>query len=216
MRIQLSRSGIMVAAGALLAIGGMSWSRADERETLQRAAEQSVEKITPALAQTSFKGVKNVAVVPLRGDMDGYITERVRDSVTHTPYSLFTRSDSAWDLLLKEIEWGAKREDIMNPETIKKFGRIEGVDAILYGIVWDDTVSLWSIRGHVKMSLILADVETGQELWRSGPLEGEAYMHWSDAITQFWRYPLLLLGGIFGLGVLAVVVWRVRRVFRPL
>jgi hypothetical protein len=193
---------------------GVVW--ADEAETLQRASDVALQSVAQDLGRKTLEGVKNIAVVPLRGDPDGYVTERVRDVVTRTAYALFTRSDATWNTLLKEIEWGVRREDVMNPETVQKFGKIEGVDAILYGIVWDQAVNLWSIRGHAKLSLVLADVETGQELWRSGPLEGEAFMHWSDAFTRFWRYPLFLIGLLVIVAVLAFVAAKFRRVFRPL
>jgi hypothetical protein len=211
------RSGCLAGwVGVLALAGGASAVNATEVQTLQQAVEQAMQSVPQSLGAKPFEGVKSIAVVPLRGDPDGYVTERVRDMVTHTAYGLFTRSDAAWNLLLQEIEWGVRREDVMNPETVQRFGKIEGVDAILYGIVWDQAVNLWSIRGHAKLSLILANVETGQELWRSGPLEGEAFMHWSDAVTRFWRYPLFLMAFLVMLLVLVIAVLRLRRVFRPL
>ena len=190
---------------------------ADEQETLQRATDTALEQLAHDLDQISSEGVKSVAVVPLRGDNDEYATGRVRDLVTRTKYALFTRNEATWDNLLAEIEWGVRREDVMNPDTVQKFGKIEGVDAILYGRVWDQSVNLWSIRGHVKVSLVLADVETGQELWRSDPpLEGEAFIHWSDAVTQFWRFPLLLLALIVVLFVMFIFVRKFKKAFKPL
>ena len=189
---------------------------ADRAETIQRAAEMALKDVGNLLGGEALAGVKNIAVVPLRGDSDEYITELARGAVTRTQYALFTRSDETWDMLLKEIEWGARRDDVMNPETVQRFGKVEGVDAILYGIVWDKSVNLWSIRAHVKVTLKLADVETGQTQWHCGPLAGEAFIHWGDALMQFWRYPLLLIGALVILLILIVCFARLKRLYRPL
>jgi hypothetical protein len=187
-----------------------------ERSTLQKATDAAVAQALASLSSTNFPGVQHVAVVPLRGDADGYLTSGVKSGVTRGPYKLFAREDQEWNTLLGEIEWGARREDIMDPATVQKFGRIQGVDANLYGQLWDRNVNLWSIRGRAKVSLNLADVETGQILWSSGPVEGEAYMHWSDALTSFWRYPMFLTG-VLVLLVILLVIWRIiRRATRPL
>jgi len=187
---------------------------ADQAETIQRAAEMALNGVSDLLGRQALAGVKNIAVVPLRGDSDEYITELARGAVTRTQYALFTRSDETWDMLLKEIEWGARRDDVMNPETVQRFGKVEGVEAILDGIGWDKSVNLWSIRAHVKVTLKLADVETGQTQWHCGPLEGEAFMHWSDALVQFWRFPLLLLGALVILVILILFFAKLKRAYR--
>lgn len=187
---------------------------ADDEETLQRATDEAIQKIGADLGRTKFPKIKSVAVVPLRGDANEYATTSLRSAVTKTPYGLFTREDDTWNTLLAEIEWGVSREDIMAPKTVQKFGKIEGVDAILYGFLWDRDVNLWSVRGHAKMSVQLADVETGQVLWSSGPVEGEAFIHWSDAVTRFWRYPLVLIGAVVGLLIVLVVLRGIGRAVR--
>ena len=218
MRLARSRSGVLTLAvwAALAAVLVPPAARADDAETLQRAVDAAVARVQADLGGTHVEGVENVAVVPLRGDPDGYVTSTLKTAVTKTSYHLAARDDAEWDTLLAEIEWGVRREDVMAAETVQKFGRIEGVDAILYGRLWDRSVNMWSIRAHVKMSVHLAVVETGRIAWSSGPVEGEAFMHWSDAITQFWRFPLLLLGAIVLLLVLLVILRMVKHAMRPL
>ena len=210
------KSGGLLAAVLLSAVAGMADVRAAEAETLQRAADAALQPVAADLAGRKFEQIKRIAVVPLRGDTGGYVTERVRDLVARTPYALFTREDQVWDDLLREIEWGTRREDVMNPETVQRFGKVEGVDAILYGTIWDNSINLWSSRGHTKVSLVLADVETGQELWRSGPLAGEAFIHWSDALMQFWRYPLLVLVALIVLSVIGLGLRQLRKAYKPI
>ncbi len=208
---RLSRCGLIVLLAAL--VPRLSASDAD---TLRRAVDVALAGAERAVQAMKLPaGIRTIAVIPLRGDDDGYVTARVRDLISGTDYALCTRDDRVWQDLMAEIrDWTEKRTDIMNPETVQKFGKIEGVDAILYGTVWDKSVNLWSIRGHVKLSLALADVETGRELWRSGPLEGEAFIHWSDALMQFWRFPALLFVALMMIGFVLFAFGRLRRAYK--
>jgi hypothetical protein len=205
---------ITVGVFAILLTGTAA---ANDAQTVQRAVDQALQGVSGQITKSDASRVDNVAVIPLAGDTSGYVTERVRDLVAQSPYSLFTaRQDPVWDELLSEIEWGVRREDVMNPETVQRFGKIEGVDAIMYGRVWDSSVNLWSVRGSAKVSLMLADVETGNTLWRSGPLEGEAFIHWSDALVNFWRYPALLVITIL-LAIIVVLGLRsLRKAYKPI
>jgi len=216
------RKHLAVALCVAIAAAGLAAcpARANDAQTVQAAVDQAVARIGDELARTRFAGIANVAVLPLRDDADGYATGGLRAGVTRSHYKLFTRDDDEWRKLLSEIEWGVRREDVMDPNTVKKFGRISGVDALLFGRVWDSRTNMWSLRGQTKLTVYLAAVETGQVLWTSGPVQGEAYIHWSDALTQFWRYPLVIIGGLIAL----VIVWivlrgigrAIRRASRPL
>jgi len=213
-----TRSSVMIGlAAALVVMPAVAAAEVNEREILQRAAEKVIEKIAKELPATKAANdkIENVAVVPLRADMqDGYVTSILKSAVTRTPYSLFTRSDETWDKLVAEIEWGVRKEDIMDANTIQMFGRVKGVDAILFGQVWSQEMNMWSLRGSMKMSIHLGEVETGKILWSSGPVTEEAYIGWSDAISNFWRFPLLLLGAVVGLIVVLLILKLLFRAIR--
>ncbi len=199
----------MVLLTAIAILLPVARASASESEILARAIDEAIAKVRSEIDATAFKKVTKVAVVPLRGDADDYATSSLKSAVTKTHYSLYTRSDDTWDTLLAEIEWGVKREDVMAEKTVQKFGRIAGVQAILYGRMWDRETNMWSLRGRVKMSVHLAEVETGQILWSSGPVQAEAYIHWSDAITRFWQYPVLLIGVIVGLIIVLIILRKI-------
>jgi hypothetical protein len=40
------------------------------------------------------------------------------------------------------------------------------------------------MRGYVKLSLHIADVETGQVVWSSGPVEGAGYERWPGLLER--------------------------------
>jgi len=214
-RFQSLALGFIFAAG--LATNPAMAQTGPEVDTLRRAAEQAAEQFGNELNKTSFPDVVNVAIVPFRDDTgDSYVTSMVEAQVTNSPYKVFERNDDRLNIIFEEIAWNDDQADVMNPETIQKFGKVEGVDAVLYGVVWDQANSLWSLQRRVKMTATLADVETGQTLRVFGPIEGEAYIRWTDALTRFWQYPTVLIGVIVVLIILLIIFRMLKKAFRPL
>jgi len=180
----------------------------------QDAAKKAGDLAMNSLKQKNITALVNVAVMPVWGDGDGFITEVLKSGITQTKLKLFVRSDKEWNTLLSEIEWNTLKEDVMDAKTIQKFGKIKGVDGLMYGTVWSVYNNLWDTRSEVKITLHLADVETGQVVWSSGPIMGEAFVRWSDALTRFWRYPLILIGVIAALFILFVLLIFIRKMTR--
>ncbi len=180
-------------------------ARADHY-AIERAIDNAVARISEDLSGTDFDTVERIAVLPLLGDSYDYATNTLESALTRTQYRVFTREDELWDSLLEEIEWGVRREDIMDADTIQMFGRIEGVEAIMYGRKWDKVANLWGTMGQVKISVNLAEVETGEILWSSGNVEGEGYIHWASAVTRFWRYPVMTVAVVVSLLIVILVI----------
>ena len=129
----------------------------------QKATKDAVKQIEAKL-QKDGVDAGNIAFLPLFKD-EGGIYPVVRAELTSADSGLefFMREPEDWKKLVKEIEFGQKRGDIMNKSTIQRFGDIEGVDALLYGEVReagakDEDSSI------VRMTLYLADVETGEQI----------------------------------------------------
>ncbi|MHC5055632.1 MAG: hypothetical protein ACYTKD_13060 [Planctomycetota bacterium] len=180
-------------------------------KAIEGAALDAVAKIDAA----KLGDVKSVAVLPLwNDDGDGYAAIAVKGHLTSTGLKVLARSEKEWASLLDEIEWNAKREDVMDATTVQRFGKIKGCDAVLYGTVREVTRSLWGFRGSARLSLFIADVETGEIVWSSGPVEGEAFAHWSDLIVRFWNYPLVWVI-VLVVVVVGGVVLLLRRAARP-
>lgn len=180
-----------------------------------KAIEDAALKAASMIDSAKLGDVKSVAVLPLwNDDGDGYAADAVKGRLTSTGLQVLARGEKEWDALLNEIKWNVKREDIMDSSTVQRFGRIKGCDAVLYGTVREVSRSLWGFRGSARLSLHIADVETGQIVWSSGPVEGEAFAHWSDMIVRFWNYPLLWVI-VLVLVVVGVVVMLLRRASAP-
>ena len=134
------------------------------------AAEDAAVKTIQELENRQI-GVSNIAFIGFSGE-NGDLTHVFRSGLLRVPgsYSFYTRNDKEFDVLLKEIEFGDRRGDVMDISTIKQFGNIKGVDALLYGKLQEAVVE--GKNGIVRVTLTLADVETGQLLW-SGNITGK-------------------------------------------
>ena len=156
-----------ISIGFLVMAG---WVSAANR-AMDYALEDAAYNATVALRNANIE-FKRIAVLPLGNDSEG-LTPLLRSELVNYSGHLefFVRNDAEWDLLLKEIEFGDRRGDVMDTSTIQKFGNVKGVDAILYGSVREAS-PFANGDGLVRLNLMLADVETGQQLW-AGMIEGE-------------------------------------------
>ncbi len=180
-------------------------------KAIEAAALEAVSQIDTA----KLGDVKSVAVLPLwNDDDDGYAADVVKGRLTSTGLQVLVRGEKEWGALLDEIKWNVKREDVMDASTVQRFGKIKGCDAVLYGTVREVSRSLWGFRGSARLSLHIADVETGQIVWSSGTVEGESFSHWSDVIVRFWDYPLLWVI-VLVVVIIGVVVMVRRRASTP-
>ena len=160
----------LVAPLLLLTSAKAEFGRALD-QTINEVAQEAAKK----LKQTSFEGIKNIAVLPLWGDCDAqtknYIVNMIQSEIIGGPYKVMERNTQAWDTLLGEIEWGNLREDIMNTDTVQRFGRIEGCDAIVYGTVRECAEYPGTGRAVTRLTLKMGVVETGEAKWSSGEIK---------------------------------------------
>lgn len=113
--------------------------------------------------------VKSFAVLPLQKEIDGdYVALQLRNKFTEIcgplGLQLYTRMDQEWNTLLKEIAWGESFGDTMDQGTIQKFGRIKGVQALVFSRI---TGATKTDKDGVKLrvNVQVFEVETGQQLW---------------------------------------------------
>ena len=174
-------------------------------ETSDKAAQEAITKAMDSLSAQEFPQVERIAVLPLRNDPDKAITDILKIAVTKTKYDIILRDDEEWAELLRNIEWETRREDIMNPDTVKELGGILGVDALLYGTVKEIDEAF--IRTKVRLNLNLANVQTGQLLWGE-MVEGEAVTSYDILLLRYKWY-------LIGLVAFIVIIFVVKRAMRP-
>ncbi len=206
------------AAAAFLSI---SASAQDAGRALDLAAEQAGAKLCIELAAASVPDMR-IAFLPLFRDGENgqpRIEPVIRAELGRRKmrFSLYTRDEAVWDKLIGEIDFGARRADIMDAATIQKFGAIPGVEALLYGEVREASATPDG-TGTTRLSVYLSDVETGKLLWSCNlmgqhlpPPRVEPPV--ADRLTdQLLANLPWILAGIAGLGALAMFL---RAVTRP-
>ncbi|MGJ3242828.1 MAG: hypothetical protein ACFE0O_07740 [Opitutales bacterium] len=136
----------------------------EEDYAIQDAAYETIKAITQARANGRME-IGRIAFIPFPGDAFVDASSVFRAELTRFPSNLqfFTRVEPELDLLVSEIEFGERREDIMDAATIQKFGRIPGVEALLYGTIRE--ISSSDGEGTARFTLTLSEVETGRQLW---------------------------------------------------
>ena len=149
---------------ALLIVFAMSFQVRAEGiyDAVKAAAEKTVNQMT-ATAETA--GIKNIAFLGFKNDRSQFDPEfRAALSASPGRFSFYTRNEEELDRLAGEIEFGEKRGDIMKSDTIQKFGRVNGVQALLYGRIVE--IGLNNNGYYVfKVSLTLSEIETGRDAW---------------------------------------------------
>jgi hypothetical protein len=180
----------------------------DMRELIQKSFDRAATNLNAA---AKLKDIRTVAVVPLAGDMDGFISGLVVSMVSKTqlvPKQLDTATLGETRALLRD-----------NPQA---------ADAILYGAVRDlsqrelnkypDRIEYETISA---VQLTIQDAKTGNILW-SDLIEAQGtkttVLSWWEMVRLYgplvlarkWYVlvPLLVLGGLV---VLALFFWMMRR-----
>jgi hypothetical protein len=134
------------------------------------AAEQAGETLCNELDAADIPEDIRIAFLPLfcgdgsNASIQVYSVIRAELAGRKTKFSMYTRDESVWDKLVGEIDFGARRQDVMDAATIQKFAAIKGLDALLYGEVRETSADSDG-GGVTRVALFLSDVETGRLLW---------------------------------------------------
>ena len=160
-------------------------SRVGAERELDYATEDAAYEVIKTLSHADFS-VQKIAFIPFPEDFDNLSPVfRAELSRLSGPYEFYTRDEEDWDVLVAEIEFAARRGDAMDPATIQKFGRIQGIEAVLFGTIRE--ASVIDGEGIVRFTLTLGIVESGLQSW-SGNVEGRyapaAPIHTSPDMTE--------------------------------
>lgn len=190
------------------------------KDAAQQAATDVWKNYVSAVTESRLK---SFAVLPLQKDIDGdYVALQLRNKFTEIcgpqGLQLYTRMDPEWNTLLKEIAWGENFGDTMDQNTIQKFGRIKGVQALVFSRI---TGASKTDREGVKMRLNVQvfEVETGQQIWgkeivslQEGSFVPVMERQWLRDYRQW-----LMVGGValLGLIILSFLIKMIAKASRP-
>ncbi|MCK4413833.1 MAG: hypothetical protein KAY32_09830 [Candidatus Eisenbacteria sp.] len=175
------------------------------------ALQDAVDSAIGDMAGTDLREEFTIAVLPIENDADARCYELVRISLSRAGFRVFERLDEEWENLLQEIEWGQRRDDIMDAASVQKFGHIQGVSAIMYGRILDVASSE---RGEIslRVSLHVSQVETGQHLW------GDSAVGASELVPEqpfYVTHAKYLFLGVVILLLIVIIVRAIGRATRP-
>lgn len=186
-------------------------------EEVKDAGNAAIEKLISGL----FAGgelPRKFAILPLQSDIEGgYFTMQLQNFFSRLGssggYELYARDDGQWTALLQEIEWGDAFGDTMDPGTVQKFGRIQGVQALIVGRVTGISLDA-NGKPQVRVGLQAFEVETGRQLW-GGEERGTVTTEPKSGVDTIPGGWLTVAGGIIALLILFGILRAIGRAARP-
>ena len=131
----------------------------DVRQTLYGAIDQS----ESALKSAPF-GNKTVAILPIPGDDSSLIAGRLKNILTRLGFTCVEgKEDPMWNEIIKEIAWNERKDDILDPATLVKFGKLKSAQILLFGKIRQ--IDRNDDRTYVEIELHATDIATKQHIW---------------------------------------------------
>ena len=181
-------------------------------DVVKEAGNKAIKSTLTDFLQQHGVPMKRYAVLPLQQDLEGgYFTNQLRNYFsTEGPkngYELYTRMDDEFKMLLNEIAWGQSYGDTMDPSTVQKFGRLQGVQGLITARVGGVT-KLGDNDAKVRFSMQVFEVETGKLVWGEEKVASGAgfWSHWDTQKT---------VAVVAAVGVIALfILWRALKAMR--
>lgn len=199
-----------------------------DEDRLKDAARAAAEEVWKEFVKANPNGlpVSRFAILPLQRDIDGeYVALQLRNQFTAIcgpqGLELYTRMDGEWQTLLKEIAWGESFGDTMDTATVQKFGRVQGVEALVFPRILGIAPTE---NGGVKLRLNaqVFEIETGRQLWGRetvAEVDGTLVPLSAAPLVQGaanYRQWILWAGGIVAAAIVLILLLRaVARASRP-
>ena len=153
---------------SLLPFALIADSQIDVRQALQSAVEEAGKSLSKSVTNRS----KTISVLPIEGDQERYVEGLIKNAVTASGLTYVEgRSDPFWDEIMAEVEWDERKDDMLDPSTIDKFGKLKSTQWLIYGTVREarDTGRMV----YVELELHMSSIETKEHVW--GDLVAQRY-----------------------------------------
>lgn len=167
---------VAVVLGCVIWVPGAFGFNSEVRQALQMAAED----VQAQLAESRLPRNQAISVLPLGGDSGRYVEGLLKNAVTASGLMYVEgREDPFWDQIMAEVEWDERKDDMLDPDTLTRFGRLKSSQLLLYGNVREARQDGQKV--FVEIELHLSSIETKQHLWGTvvtrrfylpGPVEG--------------------------------------------
>lgn len=152
------------AVGELNAAGSGPELPDGVRETVRKLAD----KVRDSLASSSIPSGRTITVLPLAGDVDGYVRERIQTAVTEAGKSYVVGElDPALRIIAAELAVDTRRADIYDPATVKKLldspTTLKSPQILVYGVVRVEKTAGRAVFGSLVLHAL--DKGSGEQVW---------------------------------------------------
>ena len=130
----------------------------DARQALYGA----LDKALPALKNAPF-GNRTVAILPMKIGHN-ILAGRLKDMLVKSGFVCVEgKEDPMWDEILKEIEWDERKDDILDPATIVRFGKLKAAHILMQCEI--RVLDKNTERVFAEIELRATDIATKRVIW---------------------------------------------------
>jgi hypothetical protein len=132
-------------------------------DEVRQAVYNALDQARPVLKSAPF-GTRTVAVLPFRGDKSELFVGKLKNMLTECGFKCVEgKEDPMWNEIIREIAWDERKDDILDPATLIKFGKLKAAQILLYGRVV--ALDRNDERVYVEIELHAADLKTKRHIW---------------------------------------------------
>ena len=147
-----------------LASASMTYSGIEADELANLALKDAVNEAQASIAASKVPADRPIAILPLGGDGSGPVEGLLKNALTAAGKTCVEgKEDPMWEAILKEIAWDERKEDILDPATLDKLGRLKSAQYLLYGSVRSLAASERYVL--VELELHVSCIATKEHVW---------------------------------------------------
>ena len=156
---------LVIAAAMSVAVLCGARAGIDADEVAALALKDAVAEAQASLAQAGkVQPGEPVAILPIANDSGAQVAGLLKNALTSAGKTCVEgKEDPMWDAVLKEIEWDERKEDILDPKTLDKFGKLKSAKCLMYGCVRRLAASERYVL--VELELHISRVATKEHIW---------------------------------------------------
>jgi hypothetical protein len=154
------------AAAAGLALAAGAWGQSLLLQDSFRQAVQGafLEEARTALAASPIPAGTPVAILPIDGDVDGWLAGQLKIALTEAGKNCVEgKEDPMWEAVQEEVTWDKHKEPFLDPETLDAFGKIQSAKILLTGAV--RSLDQTERYAYFEVELHATEIATKRHLW---------------------------------------------------
>ena len=152
---------------SVVLLWGTVWANVSggiSNDNYRQALYKAIDAAVPSLKKAKF-GKNPIAVLPMKEDPGNLVTERLRNILTKLGFvSVVGKEETeALNRIYSEIANSEKKEDIFDPSTLVKFGKLKNTRLLMRCRVLNFNQN--ADRTFVEIDLHVVEIATGKRLW---------------------------------------------------